>query len=366
MVTLVGAGMCTLTADQAGNATYAPATQAVQSFSVGKASATLALSSSVNPSTPGQSVTFTLVASGTAGTPAGTVTFSDGGAPLCSNVALDAGGSASCTTSTLGSGTHAIAADYSGDAKYLPGTATLAQIISTAGPPAAYAIADVDYPAASDTEVRALTDNGRLTGLATLAGVPTPFTYASGAFATLPQEAGSPRSRPGASQATDRRRRSVRFGRLPTAGSGFTLRGSTYCSWRVPAGRSPRCGVNAAGTLVGYAFDPGASTSVAFLRPGDDDVHRHRDRGAGGERSRKRSTAGQVVGSVDDGTTAQGFLREANGTVTLFQVSGLPTYARGINDAGVIAGYVIAGGVAQGLPATRRSATRRSSCPEPW
>ena len=101
MVTLVGAGMRSITADQAGSATYAPATQAVQSFSVGKASATLALSSSVNPSTPGQSVTFTLAVSGTVGTPTGTVTFSDGGAPLCSNVALDVGGSAYCTTSVL-------------------------------------------------------------------------------------------------------------------------------------------------------------------------------------------------------------------------------------------------------------------------
>ena len=353
MVTLVGAGMCTLTADQAGNATYAPATQAVQSFSVGKASATLVLSSSVNPSTPGQSVTFTLAASGAAGTPAGTVTFSDGGAPLCSNVALDAGGSASCTTSTLGSGTHAIAADYSGDAKYLPGTATLAQIISTAGPPAAYAIADVDYPAASDTEVRALTDNGKLTGLATLGGIPTPFTYASGAFAPLPGGSGFAEVSTwgiagdgtvvgGASDSAA----------SPTAGSGFTLAGSTYSllarpGWPVTEVR----GVNAAGTLVGYAFDPGASTSVTFIYDPATTTYTDIAIAAPGWRkiAQAINAAGQVVGSVDDGTTAQGFLRETNGTVTPFQVSGLPTYARGINDAGVIAGYVIAGGVAQGF-----------------
>jgi len=352
VVTLASAGTCTITADQAGNAIYGAAPQVVQSFTVYRTNATLSLSSSANPSAAGQSVAFTFVAKGDVGTPVGTVAFSADGSAIagCANVALS-GGQAQCTAALAADAT--IAADYSGDAYYLPGTRTLTQQVITAGPPAAYAIADVDYPAASETEVRALTDNGKLVGLATLAGVPTPFAYAAGAYAPLPGGSGyvevSPWGIAGGGTVVGGASDSAAS---PTAGSGFTLTGSAYsllarAPWPVTEVR----GVNAAGTLVGYAFDPGASTSVAFIYDPATTTYTDIAIAAPGWRriAHAINTAGQVVGSVDDGTTAQGFLREANGTVTAFQVSGLPTYARGINDAGVIAGYTISGGVAQGF-----------------
>ncbi len=90
-----------------------------------KAATTTALTSSVNPSDFGQSVTFTATESSSAGTPTGTVQFKDNGTNLGSAVALNGSGVAQFSTSALTTGTHTITADYSGDANFLAGTGTL-------------------------------------------------------------------------------------------------------------------------------------------------------------------------------------------------------------------------------------------------
>jgi len=84
-----------------------------------RATPAVSLASSGNPSTTGQAVTFTAVVSGSAGTPAGTVDFLDGANVIagCSAIALN-GGTAGCSTSALGAGSHSITAQYSGDASY--------------------------------------------------------------------------------------------------------------------------------------------------------------------------------------------------------------------------------------------------------
>ena len=89
--------------------------------------------SSLNPSTFGQSVTFTATVSG--GTsPTGTVQFFDGAAPLGAPVAL-AGSTAALTTSTLAVGTHPITATYSGDVDDTPSTsAPVSQVVNAAAP----------------------------------------------------------------------------------------------------------------------------------------------------------------------------------------------------------------------------------------
>ena len=79
---------------------------------------TTSLSSSVNPSLLGQSVTFTATVSGN--TPTGTIQFMDNGS-LLATVALS-GGTATFTTSALGLGTHPMTAVYSGDANNLGST----------------------------------------------------------------------------------------------------------------------------------------------------------------------------------------------------------------------------------------------------
>jgi uncharacterized repeat protein (TIGR01451 family) len=78
------------------------------------------LTSTLNPSTSGQPVTFHAnVSSSGGGTPSGSVTFKDGGTKL-GTVTLDASGNASFTTSTLKVGTHSITSSYGGSPTYFP------------------------------------------------------------------------------------------------------------------------------------------------------------------------------------------------------------------------------------------------------
>lgn len=124
----LAAGTHAVTARYSGNSSYSPATSAAVTQVV-KATATVALGSSANPSTSGQSVTFTANVTGSAGTPTGTVTFLDGSTALCTSVAL-ASGAAACTTSTLSAGPHSITAQYSGDASYAAASSAFSQTVN--------------------------------------------------------------------------------------------------------------------------------------------------------------------------------------------------------------------------------------------
>jgi hypothetical protein len=71
----------------------------------------------LNPSTSGQTVTFTAsVKSSTTGVPAGTVDFYNGATKLGAHAL--SGGTAAFSTSTLATGTHSITAVYVGNADY--------------------------------------------------------------------------------------------------------------------------------------------------------------------------------------------------------------------------------------------------------
>jgi hypothetical protein len=100
-----------------------------------KTNTTTTVASSQNPSTFGQSVTFTANVSGTGGTPTGTVAFKDGGTTItgCGTQALSSG-QATCMTSSLTVGTHIITAAYSGDTGFNTSTGTLAggQVVTSA------------------------------------------------------------------------------------------------------------------------------------------------------------------------------------------------------------------------------------------
>ena len=87
---------------------------------------TTTVTSSLNPSAYGQSVTFTAtVAAGHVGTgtPGGTVTFMDGTATLGTGT-LNGSGIATFTTSTLSAASHAITAVYGGDANHTGSTSS--------------------------------------------------------------------------------------------------------------------------------------------------------------------------------------------------------------------------------------------------
>jgi subtilase family serine protease len=92
----------------------------------------VSLTSSANPASFGQTVTFTSnVTSPAGGTPTGTVTFKDNTTTLGSS-SLNGAGVATFSTNTLSSGNHSITASYGGDANYGSATSpSLNQVIQS-------------------------------------------------------------------------------------------------------------------------------------------------------------------------------------------------------------------------------------------
>jgi Bacterial Ig-like domain (group 3)/Peptidase family M28 len=80
----------------------------------GATATTTTLSSSPNPSTFGQSATFTANVTSGAGVPAGTVTFTEGATVWASNVAVDSSGHAAFSTAALAVGSHTLTAAFTG------------------------------------------------------------------------------------------------------------------------------------------------------------------------------------------------------------------------------------------------------------
>jgi hypothetical protein len=106
-----------ITALYSGDSNFAASTSKAISQVIRKATSTTTLTSSQNPSTHGQPVTFTAtVAPEFSGTPTGSIVFKDGTKAL-KTVTLS-GGVASYTTSTLTSGMHSITATYNGSASF--------------------------------------------------------------------------------------------------------------------------------------------------------------------------------------------------------------------------------------------------------
>jgi hypothetical protein len=96
---------------------------------VNKATTTTTLTSSLNPSSLGQSVTFTAtVKPQFSGTVKGTVTFYDGTTAL-KTVSLS-GGVAKYTTAILTSGSHTMTATYNGNANFIGSSASLTQTVN--------------------------------------------------------------------------------------------------------------------------------------------------------------------------------------------------------------------------------------------
>ena len=168
--TSLSAGTHSIVAQYAGDSVYLAATSSALSQSVSKAAVTVTLSSSTNPSNPGQPVTFTTTLSGSAGPVTGTVAFLDGGAAIagCGSVAVTSGSTA-CTTGALSSGTHSITVQYAGDGNYAAGSsASLSQGVSV--PPKANAnvtLASAQNPSVAGDNVTFTASIGGASGAAT-------------------------------------------------------------------------------------------------------------------------------------------------------------------------------------------------------
>ena len=124
-------GNHTLTAVYSGDTNHSVSTSATLTEHIVQA-AVATLSSSLNPATSGSTVIFTakLAPVGSL-VPSGSVTFRDGGNALAT-VPLDATGSATFQTSTLGVGSHNISVTYGGDTNFAASSAMLTQLIQSA------------------------------------------------------------------------------------------------------------------------------------------------------------------------------------------------------------------------------------------
>jgi Big-like domain-containing protein len=118
-------GTHSITATYSGDATFAGSSSNAVSQVVNKATTTLTLGGSPNPSALGQVVTLaaSVTAAPGAGIPTGTVTFFDGGTTL--GTATVSSGLASLSTSSLTVGSHLITASYGGDASFKPAASNI-------------------------------------------------------------------------------------------------------------------------------------------------------------------------------------------------------------------------------------------------
>ncbi len=126
------AGNHSITAVYGGDNNFTLSTSAPIGETVIQANTTTTLTSSQNPSSSGQSVTFTattLAVVPGAGIPTGAVTFKDG-TTILATMTLNGSGQATFTTTTLALGVHPITATYSGDANFTSsGPASLSQVV---------------------------------------------------------------------------------------------------------------------------------------------------------------------------------------------------------------------------------------------
>jgi hypothetical protein len=148
------------------NGNYPSTWNLTSSLVVNKADTTTTLGSSVNPSTYGQSVTFTATVTSGA---TGSVTFKDGATTL-GTTALS-GTHATYTTSALSVGGHSITATYNGDTHYNTSTsAPLTQTVNKANPLFTFdALSDKTYGDAPFSVAAAAHKPGGDTGAITFA-----------------------------------------------------------------------------------------------------------------------------------------------------------------------------------------------------
>jgi len=113
-------GTQAITAQYSGDANYNSSTSPTINQVVNKAISVLTVTSSLNPSTYGNSITFTMTVAGVSGgaVPTGTVTLTLGGTTLLPATVLNSSGQATYTTSNLPAGANTLKLNYSGDTNY--------------------------------------------------------------------------------------------------------------------------------------------------------------------------------------------------------------------------------------------------------
>ncbi len=128
-------GAKTLTATYATDGNFAGSASPGVPHTVNTAGTVTSVVSSVNPSTFGQSVTFTATVTSALGTPTGNVQFVVDGVNFGASVALAGGVANSAATTTLAAGNHTVTANYLGAGNFAASSGSLAagQTVNTAG-----------------------------------------------------------------------------------------------------------------------------------------------------------------------------------------------------------------------------------------
>ncbi len=213
-------GSHSITVQYSGDGNFTAGKSSARSQVVNQAATATALSSSLNPSTLGQSVTFTAIVSVSSpgvGIPSGSVTFKNGSATLAT-VPLDATGTATYTISTLSVGSHAITASYTATTNFkASNSTTLTEVVNAMSPgvatasgdptaaPNAVATAALNTTGLSDAPLLGTLSPvplGRVTGTTLLTIAPTPARSTSpgaGAISTTTADIGRTNGDGGAS-----------------------------------------------------------------------------------------------------------------------------------------------------------------------
>ena len=153
-------GTHSITAVYSGDSNFLASTSAALAQVVNKASSTVTLASSANPSTVGQSVTLTAVLSPASAT--GTVQFLDDSTML--GTATITSGSATLAVSLSAAGAHSLTAVYSGDGNYTSSTATLKQTVNKGASSVVLTSSQNPSPYGTNIQLSATVTPGSATG----------------------------------------------------------------------------------------------------------------------------------------------------------------------------------------------------------
>jgi hypothetical protein len=204
-VASLAVGSHSLTAVYSGDSSFRGSTSSTLTQTVTKPATTTTLSSSVNPSSLGQMVTFTAMVSSNSGPPPdGEIITFKKNTTVLATVPLS-GGSATFSTSSLPAGTFPITASYPGDAQFAASSASLYQTVnkvatattlSSSLNPSSYgqavtftATVSSGAGAPPDGEVVKFADNGKFVGQGTLSGGVATFTTNTLAAGSQPMSA---------------------------------------------------------------------------------------------------------------------------------------------------------------------------------
>jgi hypothetical protein len=126
--TQLGGGTDVITANYVASADFAASTSSGYSQTVDPIASSAAGSSTPNPSTAGQQVTFTATVTAAVGTPAGNVIFKSGNTNL--GTAALVSGVATLNYTFKNAGTYPVKAAYQGSANYQPSSVTITQTVN--------------------------------------------------------------------------------------------------------------------------------------------------------------------------------------------------------------------------------------------